>query len=68
MATYVLGFVLLGLMLMAARHVWQNILSGRHDCCGCTACDDVKMAVEPVQEAGCGGGCSSCCSCKAVLK
>lgn len=66
MATYAIGFVLLGLMLMAARHVWHNILSGLHDCCGCTACDDARLAVETAQTDDC--GCSCGCGCKTVLK
>lgn len=36
MATYVIGLVLLIIALMAARHLQNNLKTGKSDCCGCS--------------------------------
>lgn len=38
MATYVIGLILLVLLGMAGRHVYRNMVDGKHDCCGCDTC------------------------------
>lgn len=59
MATYVIGLLILVLLFLAGRHLFNNLRTGGHDCCGCSGCSNGHSAgeAESTAKAGC-----SCCA------
>ena len=56
MATYVIGLLILVLLFLAGRHVFNNLRTGGHDCYGCSNGHSAGEA-EGAAKAGC-----SCCA------
>ena len=62
MATYVIGLLILVLLFLAGRHVFNSLRTGGHDCCGCSGCSGCSNGhsageAESTAKAGC-----SCCA------
>lgn len=56
MATYVIGLLILVLLFLAGCHVFNNLRTGGHDCCGCSNGHSAGET-ESTAKAGC-----SCCA------
>lgn len=55
MSTYIIGIVLLVMIVAAAKHLWNNLSTGKSDCCGCSGC-----CSHGAGSAAGNGGCSCC--------
>ncbi|MDY3740954.1 MAG: FeoB-associated Cys-rich membrane protein [Selenomonadaceae bacterium] len=49
-STVFLGAVILVALFFAIRHIWNNVRSGKSDCCGCAGCNGTASS----------GGCCHC--------
>ena len=54
--TLVLLVIIAVLLVFALRHVYQNFVEGKHDCCGCDACSSkAESSKKEPCHCGCGG-------------